>query len=555
MALKFYDRTKEEATTTGTGTFSLSGTGADGGFRAFSAVHATGDEVFYCAVDSSNNAFEVGKGTLTSGTPWTLSRAEIKSSSNSNNKVNFASAPEIFSTYPAENAAFFDTDMPNNVVETDAIFTDTLTADKALSGQFKGTLQFNKSYFTSTDYTVAAGQTLTVTDSADLYAVNITTSTTMDRTGDFTSNTTITADTLFSPGINAYATVTINNGITATVSPVGTTFVNNGNGIISDSFQQEGASVKWKLPMADGAPNTEIVTDGVGGLKLKGAASGGGAATPTPTEERLVKVWDYNNYTPAAPVHGFECMVPTSLAASPSEIENFHWKLKFVNFGSTNDTTADYNNMLCYIAPLSTAGGSPILDSTSANYYGYIYYRNSTNTAWTQSYSFQSAKDVTHSGSGVSGGSYACNDYGLNLWGYNSNPQVPSWGTTTYYGPSIANNPFSSTNYTSQRTNLNGNIRIQNTIMSPDCDWELTWSSYQSTYSHRAAQAWGTMMNQPNNSNTINRVTNNHAQGIKLWFLPNNVSNLSGTNITGVVSGRIECWVTLKQSAAELAVA
>ena len=424
--------------------------------------------------------------------------------------------------------------MPNNVVETDAIFTDTLTADKALSGQFKGTLQFNKSYFTSTDYTVASGHTLTVTDSADLYAVNITTSTTMDRTGDFTSDTTVTADTLFSPGINAYATVTINNGITATVSPVGTTFVNNGNGIISDSFQQEGGSVKWKLPMADGAPNTEIVTDGVGGLKLKGTASGGGAATPTPTEERLVKVWDYNNYTPSTPLHGFECMIPTSLAASPNEIESFHWKLKFVNFGSTNDTTNNYNSMLCYIAPLSTAGGSPILDSTSANYYGYMYYRNSNNTSWIQSYSRQSAKDVTHS---YSGGSYACNDYGVQLWGYNSNPQIPSWGNTTYYGPSIANNPFSSTNYTNQRTNLNGSIRIQNTIMSPDCDWELTWSSYQSSYSHQAGQAWGSMMNQPNNSNTLNKVTTGHAQGIKLWFLPNDVNDLSGTNITGVVSG------------------
>ena len=275
MALKFYDRTKEEATTTGTGTFSLSGTGADGGFRAFSAVHATGDEVFYCAVDSSNNAFEVGKGTLTTGTPWTLSRTEIKSSSNSNNKVNFASAPEIFSTYPAENAAFSSTDMPNNVVETDAIFTNTLTADKALSGQFKGTLQFNKSYFTSTDYTVASSHTLTVTDSADLYAVNITTSTIMDRTGDFTSDTTVTADTLFSPGINAYATVTINNGITATVSPVGTTFVNNGNGIISDSFQQEGGSVKWKLPTVDGASGSNVITDGSGNFAIQGAAGGG----------------------------------------------------------------------------------------------------------------------------------------------------------------------------------------------------------------------------------------------------------------------------------------
>jgi hypothetical protein len=50
-------------------------------------------------------------------------------------------------------------------------------------------------------------------------------------------------------------------------------------------------------------------------------------------------------------------------------------------------------------------------------------------------------------------------------------------------------------------------------------------------------------------------VTTGHAQGIKLWFLPNDVNNLSGTNIVGVVSGRIECWVTLKQGAAELAVA
>ncbi len=546
MALKFYDRTKEEATTTGTGTFSLSGTGADGGFRAFSAVHATGDEVFYCAVDSSNNAFEVGKGTLTTGTPWTLSRTEIKSSSNSNNKVNFASAPEIFSTYPAENAAFSATDMPNNVVETDAIFTDTLTADKALSGQFKGTLQFNKAYFTSSNYEVTSGNTLTVVDSADLYAVDISNSTIMDRTADFTSDTTITADTMFSPVINAYATVTINNGIKATVSPVGTTFVNNGDGIST------GGPISWKLPTSDGTPNTEIVTDGVGGLKLKGASSGGAAATPTPTEERLVKVWDYNNYTPSTPLHGFECMIPTSLAASPNEIESFHWKLKFVNFGSTNNTTNNYNNMLCYIAPLSTAGGSPILESTSANYYGYMYYRNSNNTTWIQSYSRPSAKDVTHS---YSNGSYACNDYGLNVWGYNNNPQISSWGNTSYYGPSIENNPFSSTNYTNQRTNLNGSIRIQNTIMSPDCDWQLTWSSYQSAYSHQAGQAWGAMMNQPNNSNTLNKVTTNHAQGIKLWFLPNDVNDLSGTNITGVVSGRIECWITLKQGAAELAVA
>ena len=67
--------------------------------------------------------------------------------------------------------------------------------------------------------------------------------------------------------------------------------------------------------------------------------------------------------------------------------------------------------------------------------------------------------------------------------------------------------------------------------MSPDCDWELTWSSYQSAYSHQAGQAWGAMMNQPNNSNTLNKVTTGHAQGIKLWFLPNDVNDLSGNPI------------------------
>ena len=64
----------------------------------------------------------------------------------------------------------------------DIIFTEldeTLTANKALSGQFKGTLQFNKSFFTIANYTVASGHTLTVTDSADLYAVGIASGTKM----------------------------------------------------------------------------------------------------------------------------------------------------------------------------------------------------------------------------------------------------------------------------------------------------------------------------------------------------------------------------------------
>ena len=220
-----------------------------------------------------------------------------------------------------------------------------------------------------------------------------------------------------------------------------------------------------------------------------------------------------------------------------------------------NDSDNNSTAMLCYISPLSVAGGTPILASADADYLGYIYYRNSTLTAWTQSYNLNSHKDATHSSNGVSGGSYACNDYGLNIWGYNSQPNVSSQGNSSYYGPTITNNPFSSTSYAMNRTNLNGNIRIWNTKTSPDCDWELTWQSYYSSNNPRAAQAWGSIYNNPNNSNTMSAVTSDHAQGIKLWFLPNNVGRLTGSGIVGMVSGRIECWVTLKQGAAELAVA
>ena len=380
MALKFFDRTKQDATTSGTGTFTLSGTAATGGFRTFASVHTSGDEVFYCAVDSSSGNFEVGQGTLTSGGNWTLTRDIVKSSTNSNNKVNFASPPEIFSTYPAENAAFSDTTLANNVVETDAVFDETLTANKALSGQFKGTLQFNKAFFTISDYTVASGQTLTVTDSADLYAVDIAAGTVMDRTADFTDDVTISSNTMFSPGINAYATVTIANGVKATVSPVGTTFVNNGAGITT------GGPISWRLPITDGAANTEIVTDGAGGFAIKGAVvSDGGVAAPVPSTQVHITTFDYNSYSPLSPIQSLECMVPTSIAATPDLIENFTIKFYFLNFGQPDQSSQRQETMTWWVAPLSTAGGDPILDSTSAEYYGKFTYNYGYNNSWSQS--------------------------------------------------------------------------------------------------------------------------------------------------------------------------
>lgn len=104
---KLADRVKETTTTTGTGTYNLAG--AATGFRAFSAAFATADTVYYCVEDETD--WEVGIGTLTTGTPWTLARTTILASSNAGAAVSWAAGSRnVFCTaaaavFPAGNAA------------------------------------------------------------------------------------------------------------------------------------------------------------------------------------------------------------------------------------------------------------------------------------------------------------------------------------------------------------------------------------------------------------------------------------------------------------------
>jgi len=541
MALKFFDRTKQEATTTGTGTFTLSGSASTGGFRTFASVHTTGDQVFYCAVDNVNNTFEVGEGTLTSGSPnWTLSRDKVKSSSNSNNKVNFAAAPEIFSTYPAENAAFSDTNLANNVVETDAIFTETLTTNKALGGQFKGTLQFNKAFFTSSDYTVTSGQTLTVTDSADLYAVDISNSTVMDRTTDFTDVTTITADTLFAPGINAYAQVTISDGVKATISPAGTTFVNNGSGIVVDSIQQEGGTTKWKLPLTDGSDGSAIVTDGAGGFKVKGA-SVGGVATLNPQGETLLTTIDYNNYI--SDKNFVEFIVPTSLASSTADIESFRIELDFLGFRASSGTQG--SNTCIFLQPMSAAGTRIPLGTQSWNWLQVAQYATSSSFA---RQSIGASGDSNEGTWSPSGGSYYGKDYGLAMTGPTSNYLTTA---SDYYDGPEQN--FTSTNQLSQwRSGLTGQIKIYNQIYAPRFQFDLTAAqandSGQWNYTGMTSNGYAAYREQQSANYPI---TGEHARGYKIWFLPYNYSVKDSWIISG---GRMDIYVKLKQSKAEITV-
>ena len=97
MAFKLNDRVKESSATTGTGTITLGG--AVSGFESFSAGIGGNNTTYYCIFETGTNNFEVGFGTLNSGAS-TLARTYVISSSNSDAKVSFAGATEVFCTVP-----------------------------------------------------------------------------------------------------------------------------------------------------------------------------------------------------------------------------------------------------------------------------------------------------------------------------------------------------------------------------------------------------------------------------------------------------------------------
>ena len=96
MALVLKDRVRQTSTTTGPGTFTLSGSVT--GFQSFSAI-GTGNTTYYTIAMGSE--WEVGIGTWTS--PDQLSRDTVYESSNSNSLVPFsAGTKDVFVTFPAE---------------------------------------------------------------------------------------------------------------------------------------------------------------------------------------------------------------------------------------------------------------------------------------------------------------------------------------------------------------------------------------------------------------------------------------------------------------------
>ena len=131
MALVINDRVKETSTTTGTGTFNLAG--AETGYESFVSGVGTGNTTYYAIELNAAGEWEVGIGTVTSGSPDTLSRDTIISSSNSDAAVNFTSGTKnVFCTLPAKKTISPVMDATTFVVTHASTITEDQTLDSGV---------------------------------------------------------------------------------------------------------------------------------------------------------------------------------------------------------------------------------------------------------------------------------------------------------------------------------------------------------------------------------------------------------------------------------------
>jgi len=154
MALVVNDRVKETSTTTGTGTFDLTGTIS--GFESFVTGIGNSNTTYY-AIVNENGEFEVGLGTVTDAATDTLSRDTIISSSNSDSAVNFgAGTKNVFCTLPASKAVILDSS--GNIVANNGSNLTNLNATNLASG----TVDNARLPSPITDKTINASTPLTV---------------------------------------------------------------------------------------------------------------------------------------------------------------------------------------------------------------------------------------------------------------------------------------------------------------------------------------------------------------------------------------------------------
>lgn len=153
MAFISADRVRDTSTSTGTGTFVVTGTAPTGGYRTFSAVATTNDTFYYCIQGQGTSEWEVGLGTYSALN--TITRTTVYASSNSGSAVSFSSGTkDVFITLAATRTPQFDN---TNNIDLGMFFCNatTLSVDHTL-------LSSRNVISAGPTISIASGATLTV---------------------------------------------------------------------------------------------------------------------------------------------------------------------------------------------------------------------------------------------------------------------------------------------------------------------------------------------------------------------------------------------------------
>ena len=241
MAFVVADRVRESSTTTGTGPMTLAG--AVIGYQSFGTAIGAGNTTYYTISNPGVNEWEVGIGTVGSGT---LARTTVLASSTGTSLVSFtAGSKDVFVTYPAEGAVFAD-----NAI--------TLT-NKTISGSSNTLSNIGNSSLTNSSVTVGSTNIALGGTATTLAGLTSVTATTFN--GALSGNaTTATTATNLAGGAASQIPYQSSTGTTTFIA----------NGVSGQVLKSNGAS----------APSWANVTD-VAVSTFSGGTTGLTPSTPT----------------------------------------------------------------------------------------------------------------------------------------------------------------------------------------------------------------------------------------------------------------------------------
>jgi hypothetical protein len=158
MALVVADRVQEVTSTAGTGTLDLSG--AVGGYQSFVSGVGSGNTTYYVVYDQTAQLWEIGLGTVTSGSPDTLSRDTVLlNSSGGTSKINFpGNAANVWCDYPALKSVYRAADGSVTLPGSLSV-TGSTTLATSISGILKATSGTVSAATSGTDYAPATSGT------------------------------------------------------------------------------------------------------------------------------------------------------------------------------------------------------------------------------------------------------------------------------------------------------------------------------------------------------------------------------------------------------------